>query len=84
MAAVHGRDDLMEAVAAGIQRRGGPRYDGRREIVIISGEWVGPEPRGLRAETLHDVSSPKSAAVAIAAPCPARFTAGAGRRYRGR
>ena len=29
-----GRDDLKEAVAAYIERRGGPRYDGRREIVI--------------------------------------------------
>jgi aspartate/methionine/tyrosine aminotransferase len=33
-----GRDDLKEAVAAFIERRGGPRYDGRREIVITSGE----------------------------------------------
>jgi aspartate/methionine/tyrosine aminotransferase len=33
-----GRDDLKEAVAASIERRGGPRYDGRREIVITSGE----------------------------------------------
>jgi hypothetical protein len=33
-----GRDDLKEAVAAHIERRGGPRYDGRREIVITSGE----------------------------------------------
>src|SRR6266540_1067432 len=33
-----GRDDLKEAVAAYIQRRGGPRYDARREIVITSGE----------------------------------------------
>jgi aspartate/methionine/tyrosine aminotransferase len=33
-----GRDDLKEAVAAQIERRGGPRYDGRREIVITSGE----------------------------------------------
>ncbi len=33
-----GRDDLKEAVAAYIQRHGGPRYDGRREIVITSGE----------------------------------------------
>jgi aspartate/methionine/tyrosine aminotransferase len=33
-----GRDDLKEAVAAYIDRRGGPRYDGRREIVITSGE----------------------------------------------
>jgi aspartate/methionine/tyrosine aminotransferase len=29
-----GRDDLKEAVAAYIERRGGPRYDARREIVI--------------------------------------------------
>lgn len=33
-----GRADLKEAVAAYIERRGGPRYDGRREIVITSGE----------------------------------------------
>lgn len=33
-----GRDDLKDAVARQIQRRGGPDYDGRREIVITSGE----------------------------------------------
>lgn len=33
-----GRDDLKESVADYIQRRGGPRYDDRREIVITSGE----------------------------------------------
>ena len=33
-----GRDDLKESVAASIERRGGARYDGRREIVITSGE----------------------------------------------
>jgi aspartate/methionine/tyrosine aminotransferase len=33
-----GRDDLKESVAAYIERRGGPRYDGRREIVITNGE----------------------------------------------
>src|SRR5687768_2392927 len=33
-----GRDDLKEAVAAFVERRGGPRYDARREIVIASGE----------------------------------------------
>jgi aspartate/methionine/tyrosine aminotransferase len=33
-----GRDDLKDAVAAYIERRGGPAYDGRREIVITSGE----------------------------------------------
>jgi aspartate/methionine/tyrosine aminotransferase len=33
-----GRDDLKEAVATYIERRGGPSYDGRREIVITSGE----------------------------------------------
>src|SRR4249919_3625794 len=33
-----GRNDLKDAVAAYIERRGGPRYDGRREIVITSGE----------------------------------------------
>ncbi|TWP52707.1 pyridoxal phosphate-dependent aminotransferase [Lentzea tibetensis] len=33
-----GRDDLKDAVAAFVERRGGPRYDGRREIVITSGQ----------------------------------------------
>jgi aspartate/methionine/tyrosine aminotransferase len=33
-----GRDDLKEAVAAHIERRGGPRYNGTREIVITCGE----------------------------------------------
>ena len=33
-----GRDDLKEAIAAYIERRGGPRYDGPREIVITNGE----------------------------------------------
>jgi aspartate/methionine/tyrosine aminotransferase len=33
-----GRDDLKEAVAASIECRGGPRYDGRHDIVITSGE----------------------------------------------
>jgi N-succinyldiaminopimelate aminotransferase len=33
-----GRDDLKEAVAAHIERRGGPRYDAQREIVITCGE----------------------------------------------
>jgi aspartate/methionine/tyrosine aminotransferase len=33
-----GRDDLKEGVAAYIARRGGPRYDPHREIVITSGE----------------------------------------------
>jgi len=33
-----GRDDLKEAVAAYIERRGGPCDDGRREIVITNGE----------------------------------------------
>jgi aspartate/methionine/tyrosine aminotransferase len=33
-----GRDDLKEAVADFVERRGGPRYDGAREIVITSGE----------------------------------------------
>lgn len=33
-----GRDDLKEAIAAYVERRGGPRYDGRREIVITGGE----------------------------------------------
>src|SRR5437870_958181 len=36
-----GRDDLKDAVAASIERRGGPRYDGRREIVITCGEGDG-------------------------------------------
>ena len=33
-----GRDDLKEAVAAHVERRGGPRYDPAREIVITCGE----------------------------------------------
>jgi aspartate/methionine/tyrosine aminotransferase len=33
-----GRDDLKDAVAQLIERRGGPRYEGVREIVITSGE----------------------------------------------
>ena len=33
-----GRDDLKTAVAAFIERRGGPSYDGLREVVITSGE----------------------------------------------
>ena len=33
-----GRDDLKEAAAAFIERRGGALYDGTREIVITSGE----------------------------------------------
>jgi aspartate/methionine/tyrosine aminotransferase len=33
-----GRDDLKGAVAGYIKRRGGPLYDGRREIVITCGE----------------------------------------------
>src|SRR6188508_2159435 len=35
-----GRDDLKHAVAAHIERRGGPRYDGPREIVITPGEGI--------------------------------------------
>jgi len=33
-----GRDDLKQAIARHIQRRGGPLYDGPRQIVITSGE----------------------------------------------
>jgi aspartate/methionine/tyrosine aminotransferase len=33
-----GRDDLKESIARFIERRGGPGYDGRRAIVITSGE----------------------------------------------
>ena len=33
-----GRDDLKDAIADFIVRRGGPRYDGPREIVITCGE----------------------------------------------
>jgi aspartate/methionine/tyrosine aminotransferase len=33
-----GRDDLKNAVAAFVERRGGPRYDGRREVVVTCGE----------------------------------------------
>jgi N-succinyldiaminopimelate aminotransferase len=35
-----GRDDLKDAVAAFVERRGGPRYDGRSEIVVVPGEGV--------------------------------------------
>ena len=35
-----GRDDLKDAIAAFIARRGGPGYDGRREIVITPGEGI--------------------------------------------
>jgi aspartate/methionine/tyrosine aminotransferase len=34
----NGRDDLKEAVAEYVRRRGGPAYDPRREIVITCGE----------------------------------------------
>jgi N-succinyldiaminopimelate aminotransferase len=33
-----GRNDLKDAVATYVERRGGPRYDGRQEIVITGGE----------------------------------------------
>jgi aspartate/methionine/tyrosine aminotransferase len=33
-----GRDGLKDAVAAHLERRGGPRYDGPREFVITCGE----------------------------------------------
>ena len=33
-----GRDDLKDAVAAFIARRGGPRYEGTRDVVITCGE----------------------------------------------
>jgi aspartate/methionine/tyrosine aminotransferase len=35
-----GREDLKSAVAAQIERRGGPAYDGPREVVITTGEGV--------------------------------------------
>src|SRR5215210_782033 len=34
----NGREDLKEAVVGYIERRGGPRYDPRREAVITCGE----------------------------------------------
>jgi aspartate/methionine/tyrosine aminotransferase len=34
----NGREDLKEAVVAYVERRGGPRYDPRRETVITCGE----------------------------------------------
>src|SRR6266566_1886412 len=40
-----GRDDLKEAVAAYIERRGGPRYDGRREIRSRAGRATGCSTR---------------------------------------
>ena len=33
----HGRDDMKDASGGVHERRGGPHYDGRREIVITSG-----------------------------------------------
>ena len=33
-----GRDDLNKAVATQVERRGGPRFDGRREVVITCGQ----------------------------------------------
>jgi aspartate/methionine/tyrosine aminotransferase len=47
-----GRDDLKDAVAAFIERRGGPRYDGRREIVIVPGEGV------AMLDALYSVTDP--------------------------
>jgi aspartate/methionine/tyrosine aminotransferase len=35
-----GREDLKAAIATFIERRGGPRYDGQREIVVTPGEGV--------------------------------------------
>src|SRR5262245_2420730 len=35
-----GRDAMKDAIAASIERRGGPRYDGRREIIVTPGEGV--------------------------------------------
>jgi aspartate/methionine/tyrosine aminotransferase len=34
----NGREDLKEAVVAYVERRGGPQYDPRREVVITCGE----------------------------------------------
>jgi N-succinyldiaminopimelate aminotransferase len=35
-----GRDDLKDAVAAFVARRGGPDYDSRREVIVVPGEGV--------------------------------------------
>jgi aspartate/methionine/tyrosine aminotransferase len=35
-----GREDLKAEIATFIERRGGPRYDGQREIVVTPGEGV--------------------------------------------
>jgi aspartate/methionine/tyrosine aminotransferase len=47
-----GREDLKEAVAAFVERRGGPRYDGPREIVIVPGEGV------AMLDALYSVTDP--------------------------
>ena len=47
-----GRDDLKQAVSAFIERRGGPRYDGGREIVIVPGEGV------AMLDALYSVTEP--------------------------
>jgi aspartate/methionine/tyrosine aminotransferase len=47
-----GREDLKEAVSAFIEGRGGPRYDGGREIVIVPGEGV------AMLDALYSVTDP--------------------------
>jgi hypothetical protein len=44
-----GRDDLKDTVAEFIERRGGPRYDGRGEIMVASDQRVDRGP-GVEAE----------------------------------
>lgn len=47
-----GRDDLKDAVATFVARRGGPRYDGGREIVVVPGEGV------AMLDALYSVTDP--------------------------
>lgn len=35
-----GREDLKAAIATQIERRGGPRYDGSREVIVTPGEGI--------------------------------------------
>ena len=48
-----GRDDLKQTVAAQIERRGGPLYDGPREVVITTGEGV------AMLTALYSVTNPR-------------------------
>ena len=69
-----GRDDLKEAAAAHIQRRGGPGYGGRREIIITlparqspTDSWITATSRGRSQADGRLV--PLSLAHASSSPC---------------